>query len=443
MKVDNNIDLTHLELHNVPLCWLKVPARVHAIGYLRLNHDLDDIKKRFLTLTASFGLNPSDIIFAGATAFARVDKQNLILTLDIQNNHYTFQAWTRPKYHSDFTFGILPDCPKDFHFDTTEKLTELDILLSDHEMSEKVIELLPGIDTMGSHILGNNIKVFTNFQPDNQGRERYLIFPTTGRIKSEQSEIIIDNIIKLENNFHLLSLPQEKYKDAVNRLRKIEDNGTKNLETINNSLPNASTNTLKTWLNQLTADFAELAKLGEESNRQFADASTYKAAIHEVFADFLEEPIENYAPLSTPVLRSTDKISSEHMSLLNRIDRIGKQNTSIISIIRTKIDLLQRDQSFALQCSMNETGKTQMAMQQSIEGLYVFIVAFYLTELAKIIFEALDSRGIIHYSPNILAAYFIPVALLAGLLLSGKIKHWWKRIKYRRPPRAKAEVPNK
>ncbi len=431
MKVDN-IDLTHLVLHGVPLCWLKVPARVHAIGYLRSNHDIEDIKKRFLSLASTFGLNPEDVIFTDTNAFARADKQNLILTLDIQNNHYTFQAWTRPKCQDDFTFGRLPDCPQDFHFDTAEKLTELDILLSDHDLSEKVPQLLPGIDTLGSYILGNDIKVFTNFQPDEHGRERYLIFPTTGNIKSEQSEVIIDNIIKLENNFHLLSLPRMKYNDALNRLRKIEDNGTKNLEVINKTLPDAATNILKTWLNQLTADFAELAKLAEESNRQFADTSTYKAAIHEVFSDFLEEPIENYAPLSTPVLRSTDKISSDHMNLLNRIDRSGKQKTSIISIIRTKIDLLQREQSFALQYSMNETSKAQMAMQQSVEGLYVFIVAFYLTELARIIFEALESRGIIHYSPNILAAYFIPVALLAGLLLSGKIKHWWKWIKNKR-----------
>lgn len=75
-------------------------------------------------------------------------------------------------------------------------------------------------------------------------------------------------------------------------------------------------------------------------------------------------------------------------------------------------------------------------MQQTIEGLYVFIVAFYLTELARILFEALESRGIITYPPIILAAAFIPVAILAGLILSGKAKHWWQKIRARRLPKS-------
>ncbi|MDP1809310.1 MAG: DUF3422 family protein [Actinomycetota bacterium] len=63
-------------------------------------------------------------------------------------------------------------------------------------------------------------------------------------------------------------------------------------------------------------------------------------------------------------------------------------------------------------------------MQTTIEGLYIFIVAFYLTELARIVFEALKEQGILKTSPNLLAAIFIPFAIGAGLVLSGKAGHW-------------------
>lgn len=431
MTPEEKTDITHLELHRAPLRWLAVPARIHVIGYKQGDDDRESIKQRFLELAQDFELSENNIVWHNDNAFARSGQKDLILKLDIQANHYTFQVWTKPAQKAKIDFAEIPDCPQDRNFNTGNKLTELDILLGADDLTTRLPELLPGVDTLGSRILDGKINVATNYQPDDRGRERYLIYPAGGKIDGDQAEFIVDNVVRLENNFHLLSLPRSVYAAANDRLRLIENAGSKELETIGAALSTAGTNTLKGWLNDLTAGFTELAKMTEEFNRHFADAVIYKDVLRTIFADFREKPLEGFAPLSAPILRSTTGISADYARLISRIDSVRKQKSGIISILRTKIDLIQRDQSFALQCSMHETTKAQMSMQQTIEGLYVFIVAFYLTELARIVFESLKERGWVSYSSNTMAAAFIPIAILAGLLLSGKAKHWREKLKRR------------
>ena len=58
-------------------------------------------------------------------------------------------------------------------------------------------------------------------------------------------------------------------------------------------------------------------------------------------------------------------------------------------------------------------------MQKAIKGIYVFFVAFYLTELTLIVFEALHETHRTTYPPVVIAAMFIPLFILVGLVLSG------------------------
>lgn len=416
-------DTAHLELHHIPHKLFVAPFHVHVLAYLI---GKTDPEQRFLDVVKMLNLSKDEIVWQNQSAFLNgtlPGAKRVILRFETDENFCTLQTWIFPEDESDLNFGKFNIYPEGFSFPEDKKLTELDILITDKEFSPQSAEaMLPGAEILGSSVLNGLAKVVTNFQPDTEGRERYLVYADDAG--SGNVDTVVDNIIKIENNYHLLYRPLKKYEIARKRMDKLEFNTAKQVNIINRQLKSASAEVLKSWIYDVTNSFAELATLNEQVSRYLDNASIYNENLQTALSSLKDEPLLKMVGLSVPLLNNANKISGEYSNLLQRIKNTGRQKAETITILRAKIDLLQRDQSFALQHSMHETTRSQMAMQQSIEGLYVFIVAFYLTELARIIFEALEYKKIIHTSPNVLSAYFIPVAILAALALSGKLKHW-------------------
>ena len=192
------------------------------------------------------------------------------------------------------------------------------------------------------------------------------------------------------------------------------------MKRISKALPLADTDALKSELHTLSNDFVKVSELNEEFQQYHRDVLHHQRALTSAFETLKEEPIDVFLSLSSPILKSAKDISDKCDSFFSRIERVRRKKTDIIGILRTKVELLERDLGLSLQ-------RNQMAMQRTVEGLYVFIVAFYLTELAHIVFKALEELEVIQVSPTVLAALFIPVAIFAGLFLSGKISEWFGR----------------
>lgn len=440
MKEQNRqIDAAHQDLHRVPQQYLAVPAHIHVVGFVNGPDNPTEPQAAFLAVAGQLGIDREDIRSRETSAFAIKSAQNgrVLLKLDAAQDHYAIQAWWVED--AEPAFGRLPAYPKDLEFSSNGKLTELDICWLGSAVSDEEVRshFAPETEVLSSAVLGGKLRVATNYEPDAQGRERYLVFPVGDGMLPGQAEFVVDNIVRIENHFHLLYRPMTDFDNATRVLREIETGSTAEMQRLNESLPTATTETLKESLHELSAGFAKLATLNTQFQHRFSAAITYKDILRTAFQAWREQPLDNYLPLSAPILRSSTTISGDYGQLLARVERVRKQKADVINILRTKIDLLERDQSMALQRNMHETAKSQMTMQVTIEGLYIFIVAFYLTELARIVFEALEERGIIETSPSLLAAFFIPVALAAGLILSGKAGHWIHRFRSKKTDKTK------
>lgn len=425
-EYDTQIDATHQELHRVPQQHLAVPAHIHVVGYANDARAALDRNAHFLTLASRLGIEQKDIHWQETQAFAlrSTTAGRLLLKLDVAGDHYTIQTWWVE--NAPPVFGRLPVYPDDLEFPTEGKLTELDICWLGTALSDEGVRARfePDTEVLSSAVLGGKLHIATDYEPDHEGRERYLVFPVKKQVPPRQVEFIIDNIVRIENHFHLLYRPKVNFDESARALLAIETGSAEEIRALNDTLPTAGTDALKESLHQLSAGFAQLASLNDEFQQHFSAAVTYKDILRAAFQAWREKALDDFLPLSAPILRSSASIAGDYAQLLARVERVRRQKADIINILRTKIDLLERDASMALQRTMNNTVQTQMKMQMSIEGLYIFIVAFYLTELARIVFQALKEQGIVKTSPDLLAALFIPVAIAAGLVLSGKAADW-------------------
>jgi uncharacterized membrane-anchored protein len=138
--------------------------------------------------------------------------------------------------------------------------------------------------------------------------------------------------------------------------------------------------------------------------------------------------MESYRPISDYVLSGITGVAEGYQQLLRRIDTLRGGFEGIISIIRTRIDLIVEAQNLALLQSVDKTTKSQVLLQHTVEGLSVIVIAYYLAGLGGYVFKGLQEIGWLK-NANIASAVFVPVAIgLAFAVTTFSKKYLYKKL---------------
>ncbi|RLG51743.1 MAG: hypothetical protein DRN99_08275, partial [Thermoproteota archaeon] len=86
---------------------------------------------------------------------------------------------------------------------------------------------------------------------------------------------------------------------------------------------------------------------------------------------------------------------------------------TVLDAVRTYLGIQEEKLSMEEQASSKSLLERLVRLQEVLHKLEVLIVAFYITEMGRLVFEALA-----HEMVNVLTALFIPVALILAILVS-------------------------
>jgi uncharacterized membrane-anchored protein len=92
------------------------------------------------------------------------------------------------------------------------------------------------------------------------------------------------------------------------------------------------------------------------------------------------------------------------------------------NLLRTRVDVEIERQNRDLLHSMNERTRMQLRLQQTVEGLSVAAIAYYVVSLLSYVFKAAHETGLMKMEPGVAAAISVPVALLAIWLIVRRIR---------------------
>lgn len=257
---------------------------------------------------------------------------------------------------------------------------------------------------------------------------KYVITPGV----AGDADKVVDDIVRLETCYNLLLSQRQKYLLLADQLGRLEKGIATNMGVINLNISKADGKTLKDWLHSLSGNFGEVSGIAEELKKHAADTEGRRSVLQSILERWEGEPVGGLQTISEPLQFYTRAVGDDYGRLIQRIEGIRREMGDVITILRTKVDLIQQEQSLDIQKSMHETGKTQLKMQRAVESLEVFIVAYYMTVLAKITFEALEAQGRhLPDKPIVLAGYLIPVFFVFAIFLSGKIGHIFESLRNR------------
>jgi uncharacterized membrane-anchored protein len=233
-----------------------------------------------------------------------------------------------------------------------------------------------------------------------------------GAVDAQASRLkdIVDAIVRIETYYHLLLMQKPLFSAAIDQVYKFEQVHLKQREIITGHIAHADSQTLQRWLNSLTQDLLKTNRMAGKLHFELSASVPYDKIVHSTLASLAEQPLEAYRPVSDYVLSGITGVAEGYQQLLKRIDTLRGGFEGIISIIRTRIDLLLEAQNLALLQSVDKTTKSQVLLQHTVEGLSVIVIAYYVAGLGGYIFKGLYEIGWLK-NANLASAVFVPIAI--------------------------------
>lgn len=199
----------------------------------------------------------------------------------------------------------------------------------------------------------------------------------------------IRRLIELETyrTMALLALPVAQ--DGLRTLDRLEED----LRAVSSTLPASADNESDArLLTDLTAIAARLERLRCDVSFRLGAADAYAALFAQRVGELREEReerVEGYERLSVFLNRRFAPAMATCAALSRRLEAAGLRIDRVSALLRTRVDVAVERQNSALLKSMDERAAAQLQLQQTVEGLSVFAIAYYLTGLLERPMEAL------------------------------------------------------
>jgi uncharacterized membrane-anchored protein len=439
------------ERPQMPLAdWLRAPAHVHYKAFRMADppEQRKASREEFLSLLSAFAIEPDKTVLRETFGYGVKEAgtgDRLIVVWQAHTEYYNNQIWHLPAPSNPaLSFGSISF--PDYKFPVTPLGTEvcrLDILLTAESLPsrERMRTLFPGPMLYGSKIFDDQTSLVTSFTPDEQGRERYWVGLGAPQASASRLKDIVDAIVRIETYYHLLLMQKPLFSAAIDQVYKFEQVHLKQREIISGHIAHADSQALQRWLNSLTQDLLKTSRVAGKLHFELSASLPYDKIVHATLASLTERPLESYRPVSDYVLSGITGVADGYQQLLKRIETLRSGFEGIISIIRTRVDLIVEGQNLTLLQSVDKTTRSQVILQHTVEGLSVIVIAYYLAGLAGYVFKGLSEMGWLR-NAHIASALFVPVAIgLAFVITTVSKKYLHKKWSGEQPPTGGSSTP--
>jgi hypothetical protein len=170
---------------------------------------------------------------------------------------------------------------------------------------------------------------------------------------------------------------------------------------------------LEDSLKEITIQFSRLSTLTNSMRRDNVKAKALIRGAKRLLGIWNEKPLGELPLISSVELNELEDMVAPFSDFIERTEALTMQFNTVLDSVRTYLGIQQQKLSLSEQSSSRKQLIQLVSLQETLHKFEVLVVAFYLTEMARIVFEVVLSE----YA-NILTVLFIPVALLSSLLLS-------------------------
>lgn len=275
--------------------------------------------------------------------------------------------------------------------------------------------LFDGNIVIGSRIAEGAGDAFTDFLL-HDGYSRFLIRNRT--MTPRQTGRMVQRLLEIETYrmMALLALP------VAQQLSPYLSGAERELSQITLLLADSTETDEPHLLDRLTRLEAGIESRESENAYRFGAATAYYELVQRRIDELREQRIQGLQTFRefterrlAPAMNTCRAAAARQESLSQRVARATQ-------LLSTRVDVSREKQNQAVLESMNRRAAAQLRLQQTVEGLSVAAITYYIVGLVGYVAKGAKSAGL-DLNPEIVMAVSIPIVLLLGIYGLRKVRN--------------------
>lgn len=281
-------------------------------------------------------------------------------------------------------------------------------LLTIDEIAERYFE---GNALVGSAIASNAARAFTDFRIHSDGFSRILIKDLS--LTPRQAGRYMQRLVEIDSYrmMALLALP------FAQDLAKPLNDWERELVAITSEMVASGEKDEPELLTRLTKLEAEIESKRATTAFRFSAAEAYYDIVHRRIAELREERIQGLQTFQEFMERRLEPAMNTCTASTERQEDLSTRVDRAISILSTKVNVTLEHQNQAVLARMDRRAKMQLRLQETVEGLSVAAITYYIVGLVGYAAKAAHEAGFLDVKPELVMGISIP--LVAGIIAFG------------------------
>ena len=401
------------EVHARPFEQLRPPLRASHIAMLHTEPGAMRDHRHVAELCESHGLPvPNE----GATHYS-ADFGAFRLKWEWHSEFATYTFFRGGEFTDPFARPAISRVSEDWLAGLPgELLVAVNIAVEHRDAPERSIgdlgEFLVADSLAGSRMAGGNAVAWTDFRLHEDGFGRILVRDVG--LRSRQAGRLVQRLLEIETyrTMALRTLPLAReagaeITDAAGELNEIAERMPQ-IEGLEDE---------KAMLDRLTRLAARLERLASRNSYRFSAAAAYYALVETRVGELREERIEGLQTIDEFMDRRMLPAMRTCQSTATRQDRLAERVARATTLLRTRVDLAMEAQNRDLLRSMDRRARLQLRLQETVEGLSVAAISYYLVGLVGYAAKGVAAAGL----P-------VPVELVTGLSIPVVVLIVWSAL---------------
>lgn len=268
-----------------------------------------------------------------------------------------------------------------------------------------------------SEVDGGAARIATDFRQDRDGLTRIVI--ANARLHPQPAGALAQRLLELETYRTLSLLGLAEANRQAPTVTRIEDGLFHIMEKMRSS---EGMETNQALLDDLTRLAAELESGAAASAYRFGATRAYDAIVGQRLIAIDEKPAEGYFTFGqflnrrmAPAMRTCRTIEERQANLSRKLARAA-------TLLRTRVDVELERQNRDLLVAMNRRARLQLRLQQTVEGLSVAAVSYYVVGLIGYLAKAGKEGGLPVPRPEVVTGFSVPFVVLGIWYLVKRIR---------------------
>ena len=257
-----------------------------------------------------------------------------------------------------------------------------------------------------SSVEDGNASILTDFRQNSDGLTRMFILDRG--LSESRRGVLAQRLIEIETYRVFCMLGLTLAQSLSGQLRRMEDDLAKLTDAIRVTGPDNS----DALLGRLTVLAAELEAQAASSLFRFGASRAYYDIVMERLQALKEMPYEGADSWSQFLTRRIAPAMRTCRSVQDRQENLSRKLALTTQLLRTWVDVEVEKQNRNLLASMNDRARLQLRLQQTVEGLSVAAISYYVVGLVSYMLGGLPPMPD-WLPPKLILALSVPLVVLA------------------------------